>query len=151
MGMFLYYFKPKFIIKRTKYLKIFSSILVGVVFAIKVVGSTSISVAGLTKGVFLSILPWTLLLNIIGLFLGFTVMKIFKSSNTIATTVGIEVGLQNTLLALLITDVILSQQILGYPALIYSLFSFWTTALFGFLFVKKRNFSFMKNIIQKLY
>jgi len=138
IGSTLRYFKPKQTLKIQTPLKIFSSILLAVFFTIKVFGPTSIGGIGITKELVLTIFPWALLLNIGGLFLGFLIMKALKSNNKIATTMGIEVGLQNTILALLITDVILLQPMLGHPALIYGMFTFWTTLVFGILFVRNK-------------
>jgi BASS family bile acid:Na+ symporter len=50
-----------------------------------------------------------------------------------AFTVAIEVSLHNTTLAILIGGTLLQNQEMVKPALIYSIFSFWTALIFGFL------------------
>lgn len=137
IGSVLRFYEPSKIIKLQKTLKIVSSTLLAIFFLIKFLASDSQGGTDLTKTIVLSILPWALLLNLAGLFLGYFSSRILKLNRKISTTMGIEVGLQNTVLALLITDVILLQPILGHPALIYALFSFWTTLVFGFLLVKR--------------
>ena len=46
-------------------------------------------------------------------------------------TIGIEVGLQNTALALLIASVLLANSEMSKPALVYAMFSFFTTLAFA--------------------
>jgi len=139
LGSFLRHLRPKKAIKAQKTLKIVSSILLAIFFLIKFLGSEQIGGIGLTKEMILTILPWALALNIIGLLLGWGISRLSKLSNRASTTMGIEVGLQNTVLALLVTDVILLQPTIGHPALIYALFSFWTTLLFGIVMLKNNN------------
>lgn len=133
-----YYFSNK-IEKSQKYLKIVSSVLLATFFIIKFLGSESIGGIGINKEMVFSILPWAVILNVVGFFIGYLTMKLMNSDNKTSTTIGIEVGLQNTVLALLITDVILLQPTLGHPALIYALFSFWITLAFGFIFVRNND------------
>ncbi len=64
--------------------------------------------------------------------------KTFHISNVQATTIGIEVGLQNTVLAIYITGLIQSVE-MAKPALVYAMFSFFTTLAFAFLAMRKRN------------
>jgi bile acid:Na+ symporter, BASS family len=139
LGSYFRHLHPKKTIKAQKLLKFISSILLAIFFIIKFLGSESAGGIGVTKEMIFSILPWALALNIGGLFLGWGISKIFKISHRASTTMGIEVGLQNTVLALVVTDVILLQPILGHPALIYALFSFWTTLLFGIFMLESNN------------
>lgn len=137
IGSYFRHMHPRETTNSQKLFKIIASVLLGVFFLIKIIGSEQIGGIGLSKDLILTILPWALLLNIVGLFLGFGISKTFRLSVKTATTMGIEVGLQNTVLALLITDVVLLQPVLGHPALIYALFSFWTTLLFGIILFKE--------------
>lgn len=139
IGSYIRHFKPKKTLRAQNILKIISSILLAIFFIIKFLGSENVGGIGLSKSIILNLLPWVLLLNIIGLFLGWGVSKFFKLSDIVSTTMGIEIGLQNTVLALVVTDVILIQPKLGHPALIYALFSFWTTLMFGIIMLEKNN------------
>lgn len=49
-----------------------------------------------------------------------------------STTIAIEVGLQNTALAILIAAVSFQSPDVAKPALVVVLFSFWTTLAFGY-------------------
>jgi bile acid:Na+ symporter, BASS family len=133
------YLKPNKAEKNQTKLKIISSILLGIFFLIKFLGSESVGGIGLSKELILNLLPWILLLNIGGLFIGWGISRLVKLNNKTSTTMGIEVGLQNTVLALLVTDVILVQPVIGHPALIYALFSFWVTLLFGIIMLENNN------------
>jgi BASS family bile acid:Na+ symporter len=59
--------------------------------------------------------------------------RIVKDSTYDAITIGIEVGLQNTTLALLVATVMIGDEQMAEPTLVYAMFSFFTTLGFGFL------------------
>jgi BASS family bile acid:Na+ symporter len=130
--------KEKLTLKLQKPIKIISTILLAIFFLIKFFAGESSGGEQIGKEIILSLLPWVLALNLMGLFTGYWFSRIFTKNKRTSTTMGIEVGLQNTVLALLITDVILLEPILGHPALIYGLITFWTTILFGYLMLKNK-------------
>lgn len=84
----------------------------------------------------LYIFPIGLLLNLLGMTIGYIVAYIIKLSNKDRFTISIEVGLQNTALAIFIASTILNNSKMALVAVIYSSFTFFSTALFGYL-VKK--------------
>lgn len=131
--------KEKLTLRLQKPIKIISTSLLIVFFLIKFLAGESSGGEQIGKEIILSLFPWVLALNLVGLFTGYGLSRIFTKSKRTSTTMGIEVGLQNTVLALLITDVILLKPTLGHPALIYGLITFWTTILFGYLMLKKTN------------
>lgn len=115
-------------------IKITSIILLGIVFTLKAISSLQ------NKQFILNIneiILWAILLNVFGFLMGYILANMLKFPNKTAVTFGIEIGLQNTVLALLISDGILKNPVIGEPALIYAGFSFWTTFLFGIIFRKK--------------
>jgi len=63
-----------------------------------------------------------------GIFLG----KLNRLSIRDAFTIAIEVSLHNSTLALLIGGTLIGNQEMVKPALIYTMFSFWTAIGFGF-------------------
>lgn len=138
IGTFFRKNKEKLTLRLQKPIKIISAILLIIFFLIKFFAGESSGGEQIGKDIFLSILPWVLILNIGGLLMGYSLSRVFTKNKRTSTTMGIEIGLQNTVLALLLTDVILLKPVLGHPALIYALFSFWTTILFGYLMLKKR-------------
>jgi len=126
----------RIIIRFEKSLKIISTFLLLIIFLIKFFANSSMGGSGLSFDVILLLFPYLFILNIMGLFIGYDVSIKAKLSKRTAITMGIEVGLQNTVLTLLITDVILKNTQLGYPALVYAMFSFISTLLFGFFMSK---------------
>ncbi len=84
----------------------------------------------------LYIFPIGLLLNLLGMTIGYIVAYIIKLNKTNRFTISIEVGLQNTALAIFIASTILNNSKMALVAIIYSSFTFFSTAFFGYL-VKK--------------
>lgn len=127
--------KWKNVAKYENKLKLTSTILLAIVFAIKFIDSSGNS-SFTTNFFYLAF--WVILLNILGIFLGWGIGKLKKYSNKTSVTLGIEVGLQNTVLALLVTDSLLKQPMMGEPALVYAMFSFWITFFVAFILKRKK-------------
>lgn len=81
----------------------------------------------------LVLFPLGLLLNFFGMGLGKYIAKMVRLSRKTQFTIAIEVGLQNSALAIFIASTILENQKMALVAVIYSSFSFFSTALFGYL------------------
>lgn len=79
------------------------------------------------------VLPLTLLLNFGSMFMSFYTAKYFRLGIKSQTTIAIEVGLQNTALAIAVATgpSMLNNPAFAIPAAIYALFSFFTTLGFG--------------------
>jgi len=116
--------------------KIISMGLLLVVFLVKFLAGPELGGSSLDVNIIKIIIPYLLLLNLSGLLVGYFVSKKMGFSKKSSSTMGIEVGLQNTVLTLLITDVILNNVIMGHPALVYAMFSFVSTLLFGMISVR---------------
>jgi BASS family bile acid:Na+ symporter len=86
----------------------------------------------------LQIFPYALLINAAGFAAGLLMGKAGKTGLRSAFTMGIEVALQNTTLALLVAGTLIRDNEMVKPALVYALFSFWTALLYGVV-VKKYN------------
>jgi BASS family bile acid:Na+ symporter len=86
----------------------------------------------------IEIFPYALLINLLGFIAGLATGVIGKTGLRSSFTMGIEVALQNTTLALLVAGTILQNNEMVKPALVYALFSFWTALLYGII-VKKYN------------
>lgn len=84
------------------------------------------------------IFPYALLINLLGFIAGLVMGVVGKTGLRSSFTMGIEVALQNTTLALLVAGTILQSNEMVKPALVYALFSFWTALLYGIV-VKKYN------------
>jgi len=91
---------------------------------------------------YLQVTPYVILLNFAGMTAGFLVSKLYKFKKDILITIPIEVGLQNSTLAitLAVSATFLNSPLTAVPATVYGMFTFFTTLLFGFLikrFVKE--------------
>lgn len=119
--------------------KILTTVLLAMVFAIKLFASKSSGGVGLTISDFQTILPLAILFNLLSLAMGFFLAKAVRLRGDYPMTIGIEIGLQNTAFALLIAGTLLQNIEMQKPALIYALFSFWTTLVFGIIVKKYSN------------
>lgn len=79
------------------------------------------------------VVPLTLLLNVGGMIAAFYTAKYFKLDLKSQATISVEVGLQNTALAITVATSMLNNPAIAIPAAVYALFSFFTTAAFGLL------------------
>lgn len=128
---------PKVIDRSRTYLKNVSTFLLGLVFVIKYFADEDKGGSGLTIVETINILPYVLLVHLLSMFLSYFLARRFNIEQFQSITISIEVGLQNTTLALLVSSVYLGNNELSKPALVYAMFSFFTTFLFGY-FAKKK-------------
>ncbi len=115
----------------SKYVKPVLIVLLGLVFLLKFFGLDGIS--GIKNTEIIEILPYAILLNILLLFTGLLIAKIFKLGHKNAITLSIESAVHNTTLAFLISGMLLHNENYGKVALVYAMFSFWTAIVFCFL------------------
>jgi BASS family bile acid:Na+ symporter len=115
-------------------LKYINTLLLALVFGIKFFADQDNGGSGISTAEITSLLPLILLAHLIAIFFSYYLSRIVRLDNLKSTTISIEVGLQNTTLALLITNNILQNNEMTKPALVYALFSFFTTLLFAYLF-----------------
>ncbi len=89
-----------------------------------------------TRADFMRIFPYTLLLNILGMISGFLVARVMRLRVINQFTVSIEVGLQNSALAIFVAATLLKSNEMALVPVVYGSFSFFSTLLFGWT-VKK--------------
>jgi BASS family bile acid:Na+ symporter len=119
-------------------LKYVNTLLLAIVFGIKFFASIANGGSGITSAIVISLLPASLIIHLVTMFGSYFISRGFKLPNIKATTIGIEVGLQNTTLALLITATLIGSDEMSQPALVIAIFSFFTTLGFAFL-IRNRN------------
>lgn len=112
-------------------------LLLGFVFIIKLFAKKNEGGTGIDLADVATILPIAVLINVCAFTLGYLFAIKCRLDKRRAFTVGIEVTMQNTSLAFLITGTLMANQEMLKPALVYALFSFWTAMLFAY-FTKKR-------------
>lgn len=113
--------------------------LLATVFLIKMFAGENYGGAGLTWRDFMIISPIALIQNLSCLFFGYYFMRWMGLPHTSRLTAAMESGVQNTTLAFLIASTMLGNQDMIKPALVYSLYSFWTACLFAWLSNKANN------------
>jgi len=84
----------------------------------------------------LILFPIGLLLNFSGMAFGKYIGMMVKLSKKTQFTIAIEIGLQNSALAIFIASSVLENSKMALVAVIYSSFTFFSTALFGYIFKK---------------
>ncbi len=82
---------------------------------------------------FVSIFPYALLLNIFSMGMGFLIARAFRLEVINQFTVSIEVGLQNSALAIFVAANLLQSNSMALVPVVYGSFSFFTTLLFGWM------------------
>lgn len=99
---------------------------VGVVFF----GESSIAA---TRIDFFKILPFTLLLNAGAMFVAWMIARLVRLGRRNQFTISIEVGLQNSALAIFVASSILDNQAMALVAVVYGSFTFFSTAFFAWI------------------
>lgn len=84
----------------------------------------------------INLLPPSLFLNGISMLAGWGIARLFRLGSRTQFTISVEVGLQNSALAIFVASYLLRSQEMATIPVIYGSFSFFTTAFFGY-FVKK--------------
>jgi len=108
-------------------------ILLAIVYAIKFFASREYGGTGITGIEVWQIVPYAFAFNLLCFLFSIVSGKITHLSIRDAFTIAIEVSLHNTTLALLVAGTLLKNQDMVKPALIYSMFSFWSAMLFGLM------------------
>ncbi len=107
--------------------------LLAIVFAVKLFGSQSVGGTGLKADDILLILPIGLLQNVACLLTGYFALRYMRMPHASRLTAAMESGVQNTTLAFLIAGNMLGNAEMVKPALVYSMFSFWTACIFAWV------------------
>lgn len=128
---------PDFAERISKPAKYVMLTLLAVVFTIKLFAGKSQGGSGLSTADFMTITPFALLQNASCLFFGYFFMRWMGLPHASRLTAAMESGVQNTTLAFLIASNMLENQEMVKPALVYSLYSFWTACLFAYTVNRK--------------
>jgi BASS family bile acid:Na+ symporter len=91
-----------------------------------------------TRAEFIDIFPDTLLLNILAMVSGFLVARALRLRVVNQFTISIEVGLQNSALAIYVAASLLENNDMALVPVVYGSFSFFSTLLFGWSVKKLR-------------
>lgn len=127
---------PDFAIKLERPLRVVLPLLLlvvyaGVIFIDQGTGSA-------TRRDFISIFPDTLLLNVLAMLAGFLVARLLRLRVINQFTISIEVGLQNSALAIFVAATLLKSNDMALVPVVYGSFSFFSTLLFGWMVKRLR-------------
>ena len=137
LGLFFNRFFPNISLKIRFPLKVINTILLGIVFFIKFFGDKQSGGSGISVDEIIRLLPATLLMHLSAMIHSyFIALKTFRLSGVQATTISIEVGLQNTALAILVAGTLIGNTDMTKPALVYAIFSFFTTFAFALITIR---------------
>ena len=124
--------------KLQKPLKYGNTLLLALVFGIKFFASEESGGSGITSDEILMLLPACLILHFGAMLISYFYSKYSGLDNLSSTTIGIEVGLQNTTLAILVAGTLIGNNEMTKPALVFAMFSFFTTLGFALVTMKVR-------------
>lgn len=130
-GILLCKINPRLAERISKPAKYVMITLLAVVFAIKIFGNKSVGGTGLNAHDLMLLVPVGLMQNMACLFTGYFALRYMKMSHPSRLTAAMESGVQNTTLAFLIAGNMLGNAEMVKPALVYSMFSFWTACIFA--------------------
>jgi BASS family bile acid:Na+ symporter len=133
LGVFVRKIKPVFARILQKQLKYILMVLLAIVYSIKFFAGEKIGGTGLTIAEVWTIIPYAFIFNVACFAFSIGFGKLTRLTIRDAFTIAMEVSLHNTTLALLIAGTLLQNQDMVKPALIYSMFSFWSAVLFGII------------------
>jgi BASS family bile acid:Na+ symporter len=132
-GMILKSKLPAFAAKMDKPVKIFSAvflflIIVAAFYRERAMLTTHFGEIGFPVLVF----------NLLSMGLGYYLPQVWRVEKKQAIAIGMEIGIHNGTLAIFIALSVLNNSLMSVPAALYSLFMFFTAALFGYLVKKNK-------------
>jgi len=134
VGMVIRYYFPKFIARQENFINISMTVFLLFVFAGVFIFENAGTSEDMSEYAFL-FLP-AFLLNIISMFVGYGFARIFNVDNYGRFTIAIQVGLQNSALAIFVASKLLGQAEMALVAIIYASFTLFTTTLWAWLMKK---------------
>lgn len=131
IGIFIRRKREKLALKIQNPLRIILPLLLLAVYA-GVVFLEGNGEAGMNSHFFM-LIPYTLMLNFLSMTAGLLVPRGFRLTKQNQYTIAVEVGLQNSTLAIFVASTLLGSQDMALVAVVYGSFSFFTTMLFGYI------------------
>jgi BASS family bile acid:Na+ symporter len=137
LGILIRYHRKGFAQRLEKPLRYILPILYGIIYLVAIFGSREEGPSGLISS-YVSVAPWVIGLNLFGMSFGFFIGKVLRQSVRNQITLAIEVGIQNSALAITIASsaIFLDNFYMSIPAIVYGFFTFASAVVFG-LIIKK--------------
>lgn len=131
VGIIFTHYKPELSKKIQRPMKWSMPVLMAIALIGAIILEKKEKMVDMTTTHYITIFPMTLLLNTGALFAGYYIAKWSKLSKKSSVTISLEVGLHNTVLAIYIATSILKMPMMALPAIVYAMFTFFTSAAFG--------------------
>lgn len=111
--------------------------LYAVIFLIAMLGAKGESTHEITS-LYLQVAPFVFLLNILGMLSGYSSARLLKYGKRTRITLSVEVGIQNSALAITIasSSLFLNNPAMAIPAIVYGFFTFFSALIFGMIIRK---------------
>ncbi len=111
--------------------------LYAIIFLIAMFGAKGESTQEITS-IYLRVAPFVLLLNILGMISGYSSARMLKYGKRTQITLSVEVGIQNSALAITIagSSLFLNNPNMAIPAIVYGFFTFFSAVIFGIIINK---------------
>lgn len=132
IGMIIYGKYPKISHRAERPVKILSA-----VFLVLIIAAVMIKERESLGEFFIKAGPLSLLLNLLGMFFGYTITKAITKNKAQAIAVGVEVGIVNGTLGIAIAAGILQNSVMSIPSAIYSIIMFPAVLLMVYMGNKK--------------
>jgi len=119
--------------KFEKILKYISTGLLAIVYLFAII--TNQNTNDFSYKIYLQVVPFVLALNVMGMLSGYAMARIFKFDVSRIITMSVEVGIQNSALAITLatSSVFIGQPKMAIPAIVYGLFTFFNAIIFGII------------------
>ncbi len=131
IGMVFRFYYPKFIARHERFINLSMTVFLLFVFAGVFLFENAGTSEEMSEYAFL-FLP-TFLLNLISMFVGYFFARSFSIDNEGRFTIAIQVGMQNSALAIFVASKLLGQPEMALVAIIYASFTLFTTTLWAWL------------------
>ena len=136
-GIYIRNRHQKIALNLEKHMRYILPLLFGFIYVVAILGSRQEYPEDVT-GLYTSVLPWVVLLNIAAMSIGFLLSRSLRLQKGDQISLTVEIGIQNSALAITIAGsaLFLDNYLMAVPAIVYGMFTFISALVFGFL-VKK--------------
>lgn len=133
IGMLIKKYKPTLTTKLEKPVRIASALLLVLVIAAAILKDKE-NIAGYFAQVGIAALAF----NLLSMFSGYFIPRIFKINKRQSIAIGMEIGIHNGTLAIFLALTVLNNQAMSVPPAVYSIIMFITAGIFGYLIREKK-------------
>jgi len=130
-GVFIRHRSMRLAIRMEKPMRYVMTILLFTVFGALIYFEEQNTAAGVSKYGYL--FPYAIALNFLAMLAGFLLPRMMGLDNRNNYTISIQVGLQNSALAIFVASSLLGNREIAMVAVVYSSFTFFSALLFGYL------------------